>query len=222
MQLSELDFTKCWIRRSLSRFMRSLSCLSQIGGKVSNERSKLWKRLTMSVLPNCMKRLNHISKSFWLWNMSMEDRFMDTSRASQTDRWQRLKPNTCGNRSSLEFTTSIKETLLIEISNWRIFYLMKLEPELNLLTLGFLLASLMKRKSRSFVELQATWHQRLLARLSMLDLQLISGHLVSFFMLSSVADSHSKDRMIRNFTRIYVNKNCLLEIIYQDKQSNFW
>jgi len=52
-------------------------------------------------------------------------------KASQIDKWQKLRLSTFGSRLYLAFIISIKEMSLIEISSSRIFCLTRQEQESN-------------------------------------------------------------------------------------------
>lgn len=162
----------------------------------------------MNAWQNFMRLLNHISKSSWSWNMSMEGLSMDISRANPIGKWLKLKLSFCGNKLYLVFITFIREMSRIEILSLRIFCWMKREQGWNWLISGSLHVSLMKRKWKYSAVLHHIWLLKLCPRLNMLDHQQISGLWEFFCMLYFVADSHSKDQMIKSSTPIYANKIC--------------
>ena len=68
----------------------------------------------MNALQSYTKDLNLINKFSWSWNTSMVALYMDTWKENQTDKWQKLKQNTCGSKLSLVFIIFIKEMSLTE------------------------------------------------------------------------------------------------------------
>ena len=64
MLLSEQVCIRFQIRKQLVKYMKNSNYLSLIEGKVSKEKSKLWKDLIIRVLPNSMRLLTLISRYF--------------------------------------------------------------------------------------------------------------------------------------------------------------
>ena len=152
----------------------------------------------------------------------MEDHCMDTLKWSLIARCQSLRQSSCGHKWSKESTIVIRGMWRIEMSSWRIFYLMKLRLLLNLLILVSQLASRMSARLRFSVEPPAIWPPKLSVKSSILVHQLMFGLWVFCCLHFSVEDSHSKAKMIRSYTRIFAQKNCSSQIMFHLELVNSW
>lgn len=125
-----------------------------------------------------MKFLNPESKFFLLWNLSTVVVFLIKSSRNLIGTCQRMRPDNSGPKLFRLLNIAILGTLRIEISSWKIFYSMKqrLSPRLSILDL--VLVSRMIKKSKCFVERQATWLLKSFLKLNMQEPLLIYGLLV--------------------------------------------